>query len=113
MLVPTAERDPAIGIGIFPPVFRGVRAVMYNSPEERALIDAVSGTATAPGVVVGVGSEIPGADAARRVSRRKFDIRRPFAIYVGRIDVNKGCRELFALLRALRRTRIRTAWTWC
>jgi hypothetical protein len=38
ILVPTAERDPAIGLHIFGPVFRGVRAVMYNSPEERAMI---------------------------------------------------------------------------
>ena len=40
VLVPTAERDPAIGLSIFGPVFRGVRAVMYNSPEERAMIQA-------------------------------------------------------------------------
>ena len=44
ILVPTAERDPAIGLSIFGPVFRGVRAVMYNSFEERALIQG----ATAP-----------------------------------------------------------------
>ena len=43
ILVPTAERDAAIGLSIFPPVFRGVRALMYNSPEERAMIQAVSG----------------------------------------------------------------------
>jgi hypothetical protein len=40
VLVPTAERDPAIALGIFAPIFRGVRAVMYNSPEERAMIHA-------------------------------------------------------------------------
>ena len=28
--------------------------------------------------------------------RRKFKMRRPFAIYIGRIDENKGCGELFA-----------------
>ena len=33
VLVPTAERDPAIGLSIFGPMFRGVRAVMYNSPK--------------------------------------------------------------------------------
>ncbi len=43
VLVPTAERESSLGLSIFPPVFRGVRAVMYNSFEERALItDALS-----------------------------------------------------------------------
>ena len=28
--------------------------------------------------------------------RRKFGVRRPFAIYIGRIDENKGCAELFS-----------------
>ncbi|MCA1562445.1 MAG: glycosyltransferase, partial [Acidobacteria bacterium] len=94
VLVPTAERDPAIGLSIFGPTFRGVRAVMYNSPEERAMIQAVTRNTDVPGVVVGVGSEVPErTDAAR--FRRKFDINRLFAIYVGRIDENKGCKELF------------------
>jgi glycosyltransferase involved in cell wall biosynthesis len=67
---------------------------MYNSLEERALLTAVSGR-RGPGVVVGVGSEIPASPQPQRF-RRKFRIRRPFAIYIGRIDRNKGCQELFA-----------------
>ncbi len=46
-------------------------------------------------MVVGVGSEIPDRSDAGRF-RRKFNVKRPFAIYVGRIDENKGCRELFS-----------------
>ena len=38
VLVPTAERDPAVGLALFGPLFRGVRALMYNSFEERDLI---------------------------------------------------------------------------
>jgi glycosyltransferase involved in cell wall biosynthesis len=94
VLVPTAERDPAIGLSIFGQTFRGVRAIMYNSPEERAMIHAASGNADVPGVVVGVGSDVPARTDASRF-RQKFNIRCPFAIYVGRIDENKGCRELF------------------
>lgn len=94
VLVPTAERDPAIGLSMFHPLFRGVRAVMYNSFEERALINSVSGNERVPGVVVGVGSEIPAAvDPAR--ARQKFNLQNPYIIYVGRIDANKGCSELF------------------
>lgn len=94
VLVPTMERDPALGLALFPPVFRGVRAIMYNSFEERALIHAVSRNQHTPGVVVGIGSEIPSAVSPGR-ARQKFGLHRPFVIYVGRIDTNKGCAELF------------------
>jgi len=94
VLVPTAERDPAVGLAIFRPTFRGVRALMYNSHEERAMIQAAAHNEDVPGVVVGIGSEIPArSDGAR--FRTRFNMRRPFAIYVGRIDENKGCKELF------------------
>jgi glycosyltransferase involved in cell wall biosynthesis len=94
VLVPTAERDAAIGLAIFPPIFRGVRALMFNSFEERAMIQHVSGTDYLPGVVVGVGSDIPSRPEPERF-RQQFGISGPFAIYVGRIDENKGCKELF------------------
>lgn len=94
ILVPTAERDPAIGLSIFGPVFRGVRGIMYNSHEERAMIQAAARNEGVPGVVVGVGSEVPDRADAERF-RRAFRLDRPFAIYIGRIDENKGCRELF------------------
>ena len=95
VIVPTAERDPAIALSIFGPVFRGVRALMYNSAEERAMIHAASGNASIPGVVVGVGSDVPDRTDPSRF-RRTFKIQRPFAIYIGRIDENKGCGELFS-----------------
>jgi glycosyltransferase involved in cell wall biosynthesis len=95
VIVPTAERDPAIALSIFGPVFRGVRALMYNSPEERAMINAAADNAAVPGVVVGVGSDVPDRSDASRF-RRKYRINGPFAIYIGRIDENKGCNELFS-----------------
>jgi glycosyltransferase involved in cell wall biosynthesis len=94
VLVPTAERDGALGLAIFGPVFRGVRALMYNSFEEQALINSVSANQEVPGVVVGVGSEIPERTSPGRF-RQAFGIRERFAVYVGRIDENKGCAELF------------------
>jgi glycosyltransferase involved in cell wall biosynthesis len=103
ILVPTAERDPAIGLTIFGPILRGVRALMYNSPEERAMIRAVARNQTVPSVVVGVGSEIP-ANVQPIRFRQKYTVHGPFVVYVGRIDQNKGCQQLFdwfdAYLRA-------------
>jgi glycosyltransferase involved in cell wall biosynthesis len=94
ILVPTAERDPAIGLSIFHPIFRGVRAVMYNSHEEQRMIHAASANQDVPGVVVGIGSDIPRSSQADRF-RQKYSIAGRFALYIGRIDPNKGCKELF------------------
>jgi glycosyltransferase involved in cell wall biosynthesis len=95
ILVPTAERDPALGLSIFQPIFRGVRAIMYNSFEERALIHAISHNQSVPGAIVGIGSRIPECVRPDRF-RQKYGITGPFILYVGRIDANKGCSELFA-----------------
>ena len=102
VLVPTAERDAAIGLGIFPPLFRGVRALMFNSFEERAMIRHVAGDRDLPGVVVGVGSDVPDVPQPDRF-RQRFGINGPFAIYVGRIDENKGCSELFGYFQRFAR----------
>src|SRR3954469_14777908 len=94
VLVPTAEREAAIALTMFGPIFRGVRAVMYNSLEEQAMITRLTGNVDVPGVVVGIGSELP-ADVSPARARQKFGLDRPYLIYVGRIDANKGCAELF------------------
>ena len=101
ILVPTAERDHTIGLSIFHPVFRGVRALMYNSPEEQRMIQAATNNHDVPGVVVGIGSAIPERTQPDRF-RQKYGITGRFALYVGRIDQNKGCSELFTFfLQAL------------
>jgi len=105
VLVPTAEREPALGVAIFQPIFRGVRGIMYNSNEERAAINAVSGNENVPGVVVGVGSVIPSTVEPAR-ARQTFGLNERFIVYVGRIDENKGCLQLFdVFIRYLERTR--------
>ena len=81
VLVPTAERDPALGLRIFGGSFRGVRAFMYNSYEERALINAVveqrdrAGRRGRRGVG---GADTPGASAVSsndRHRRTRVDLR--------------------------------------
>jgi glycosyltransferase involved in cell wall biosynthesis len=67
---------------------------MYNSAEERAAIHAVSGNDDVPGIVVGVGSVIPSVVEPAR-ARQKFGLNNRFIVYVGRIDANKGCVQLF------------------
>ena len=96
ILVPTAEKDPVVDLMIFRKFFNKPRAIMYNSWEEKEMINAVSRNETVPGVVVGVGTELPAPEqiSAERF-RQRFGIEDPFILYIGRIDENKGCHILF------------------
>jgi glycosyltransferase involved in cell wall biosynthesis len=98
ILVPRAERDDAIGARVFRDVFRGARAILYNSPEERSLIHAVAGNPRVPGVVVGAGADVPQNPQAGRF-RQAHNIRGAFAIYIGRIDERHGCAAMFDLFQ--------------
>ena len=101
ILVPTAEEDPAVQLGIFKPFFSSPRGIVYLTPEEQALVEDASGNAAVPSVVIGSGLNLPPADAALDF-RGKHGLSRPFVLYVGRIDKNKGCVALFAYFRKFR-----------
>ncbi|MBN1939279.1 MAG: glycosyltransferase family 4 protein, partial [Candidatus Aminicenantes bacterium] len=94
ILVPTAERDAVIDLRFFKELLRLPRAFIYNSEEERAMIQTVSGNGAVPGLVVGVGTEVP-AEADGDRFRRNHGISKPYLLYLGRIDENKGFPELF------------------
>src|SRR5512136_2235661 len=94
LLVPTAERDPVTTLGIFRGLFRKPRAFVYNSPEERAMINALAQNEAVPGDVVGVGTEVPAAAVPGRF-RSRHGLEGDYVLYLGRIDENKGCRQLF------------------
>jgi glycosyltransferase involved in cell wall biosynthesis len=94
VLVPTAEPDPTIDLPIFEPLFRGARGIVFNSHEERTMILSRSAAEEVPAEIVGVGIQEPEEADAERF-RRRTGITEPFFFYIGRIDANKGCRQLF------------------
>ena len=94
ILVPTAEHDPIIHLNIFKELFKKPRAFIYNSVEERDLIQSLSQNQNILGNVVGVGSKIP-KEVFPEEFRTKYDIQGDYILYIGRIDENKGCKELF------------------
>lgn len=103
ILVPTAEPDPTIEVPLFHPVIRSARGIVYNSQEERRMILENVGAHDVPGDVVGVGIVEPEESDPDRF-RRRTRIVDPFVLYIGRIDENKGCLQLFDFfLRACRR----------
>lgn len=94
ILVPTAEHDPVIHFYIFKKLFRKPQAFIYNSVEEKNLINHISHNEDILGDVVGVGTELPSRYSSESF-RSKYGIEGDYIIYIGRIDRNKGCDQLF------------------
>jgi glycosyltransferase involved in cell wall biosynthesis len=100
VLVPTAEEDPAVRLSAFAELFRTPRGLIYLTPEERDLIQSVSGNAGLPHTVIGSGVNVP--DSWRSVDvRSRFHLPPHFLFYAGRIDLNKGVDRLFDYFRRL------------
>jgi len=97
VLVPTAEEDPAIGLSVFRQFFRLPRGTVYLTPEEQGLVEEAAGGPSPVSVVIGSGLDLP--ETADADFRRKHGLTRPFLLYVGRVDRNKGCVTLFAYFR--------------
>jgi glycosyltransferase involved in cell wall biosynthesis len=101
VLVPTAEEDLAVELPVFTPLFRAPRGIVYLTPEERALVQGVSGNESVPSVVVG-SVNVP-ADHAGIDPRARFGLPGRYLLYAGRIDRNKGVDVLFGHYRELHR----------
>jgi glycosyltransferase involved in cell wall biosynthesis len=94
LLVPTAEHDAIIYLRLFRDLFRKPQGIIYNSVEERDLIQKISGNHFVPGEVVGVGTLVPNQVDSESFRRRR-QLPEDYLFYLGRIDENKGCAQLF------------------
>ena len=95
VLVPTAHEESAIGLAAYKPVFHTPRAIAYNTEEERRMVWRRFRNERVSNEIVGVGIDVPVERNATRF-REKHGITGPYLLYVGRIGVSKGSRELFA-----------------
>ena len=104
ILVPTAEEDPVIRMDVLARFFSLPVGFIFLTPEEQALVERRMSGPLPPSVVVGSGLEPAGPrlDVGSDFSRiaqnngrlESLGIKKPFALYLGRIDPNKGCETL-------------------
>jgi glycosyltransferase involved in cell wall biosynthesis len=105
ILVPTAEHDRVLYLRLFRPFYRLPAAIAFNSPEERILIERITGNENLPGEVVGTGINRPSAVPVEEVAPR-LDLLGDYLVYVGRIEPEKGCAVMIDhFLRWQRETR--------
>jgi glycosyltransferase involved in cell wall biosynthesis len=93
VLVPTAHDERPIYLDLFRALFRLPRALVYQVEEEQAFVEARFHTAHIPSAVIGAGID-PAPPARPERFREAAGVREPFLLYVGRVDIEKGCREL-------------------
>lgn len=90
ILVPTAEDDDIIRTAsILADFFARPRAYLFLTPEERDLVAARCRGPLPPSEVIGAG--LAPAPAAMTTGGQP---QKPFALYLGRIEKNKGCDRL-------------------
>ena len=105
ILVPTAEHDRVLYLRLFRSFYRLPAAIAFNSPEERILIERITGNQDLPGEVVGTGINRPSSVPVEEVEPR-LDLLGDYLIYVGRIEPEKGCAVMIDhFLRWQRETR--------
>ena len=93
VLVPTAEEDDAIDLSILRELFRMPAGYLFLTPEEETLVSTRAGRALTPAAVIGMGLD-PAAPVDDPRALKELGIETPYALYLGRVDRNKGCGTL-------------------
>lgn len=93
LLVPTAHNEPPLYLDIFKALFQSPRAILYNTTEEKQLLEEVFQIEYIPGEVVGLGIDMP-TNVDPNAFRRKYNIQTPYVVYVGRVSKSKNCHIL-------------------
>jgi glycosyltransferase involved in cell wall biosynthesis len=92
VLVPTAEEDPVIRFRVLDAFFSRPAGYLFLTPEEEALVSTQCSRPLPPSATIGVGLDpvSPGPAAALA----SVGVTKPYVLYLGRIDPNKGCGTL-------------------
>jgi glycosyltransferase involved in cell wall biosynthesis len=95
LVLPTAEEDPAIQLDVLGRWFGLPAGFLFLTPEEETLVTRRASRPLPPSIVIGTGLEPPPVNhAGPNGHLRSRGIAQPFALYLGRIDPNKGCETL-------------------
>lgn len=97
ILIPTAHDEPSAYLDIFRSTFGLPRAIIFNAIEERTFVHKQYRNQHIPNLVLGLGQDRPIVPADVQVTETDY------VLYMGRVDPNKGCAELFDHFLAYKR----------
>jgi glycosyltransferase involved in cell wall biosynthesis len=92
ILVPTLHEEAAARLGLQGRALRLARHVIWLTAEERATAESLYDVSDLRGDLAGSGIDAPPPAGS---PPPRFGLERPYLLYAGRIDPEKGCSELF------------------
>lgn len=93
VLIPTAHDEPYIYFRTYRELFESPRAFVYLTEEEKEFVNQLFHNESISSVVTGVGVDVP-EDVDNRRFREQYGISGEYLIYVGRVDISKGCEQM-------------------
>jgi glycosyltransferase involved in cell wall biosynthesis len=87
LLVPMAHDEPPLHLGLFRPLFHLPRGLIFNTDQERRFVHRTFRNDYLPWIVGGTGIELPPLPEPPPPAG-------DYLLYLGRVDVEKGCAEL-------------------
>ena len=101
ILIPTVHDEPWVYLRYYDKVFASARAIAWNTPEERAFAQKrFPAIVNIPEAMTGIGVDGPDGELPELPQQIKGQ---KYLVYAGRIDENKGCREMFEFFRRYKR----------
>jgi glycosyltransferase involved in cell wall biosynthesis len=94
IFVPTAHNEPAIYLDIYKALFFMPRGIAFNTDKEREFVHQTFKNEYIPWEVTGTGIEEP-KNVNIDCFKRKYDIKKPYILNMGRIEEGKGSKKLF------------------
>lgn len=93
IVIPTAHDEPFLKMKMYKDVFQKPKAFLYNTEEERRMINKKFANENIRNELGGVGVELPDDIDGERF-KEKYGLK-DYLVYVGRIDEGKNCGQLF------------------
>lgn len=94
VFVPTAHDEYNIYFKIYEKIFHLPKKIVYLTEEEKEFVQGYFHNEDVESHVIGVGVDVPQFVNEKRF-REKYGIIGEYIIYAGRVDVKKGCYEMF------------------
>jgi glycosyltransferase involved in cell wall biosynthesis len=100
LLIPTAHDEPVAHFQIFHEMFNHAAGIMYLTSPEEAFVRKTYNVGSTPQILLGTGIDIPSSHLTAIDIQKKYELKTPVLLYIGRVEAGKGCTELIDYFQA-------------